>query len=71
LSVIADIQEGDRVGRFVLIRDADGRWHALSMQAVYAISDLDDGCALALPGGKLLRLMHPMGTVLAWLTGPP
>jgi hypothetical protein len=65
-----DVQEGERVGRFVLVRETEGHWHALSMQAVYAISELDDGCVLALYGGKLLRLSQPMDTVLAWLAGP-
>lgn len=37
--------------------------------AAYPICEIDNGSVLALPGGKLLRLLHPMVAVLAWLTG--
>jgi hypothetical protein len=69
LSVREDpVQEGSRIGRYVLLRDADGRLHALSATAVAALCETDDGCLLMLPGGNVMQVTHSMARVLAWLT---
>ncbi len=61
--------QGERCGRYVVVRDADGRRHALAATAVSAICEADDGgCVLLLPGGRLVRLEGSLDTVLGWLT---
>lgn len=63
-----DLSEGVRVGRFVVVRDVDGRLHAVAATAVSAICPADDdGCVLLLPGARLLRVEQSLSTVLAWL----
>lgn len=62
--------DGRRVGRFVLVRDVDGRRHAISATAVAAVSD--DGCdgsLLLLPGGRLVRVEAAVEVVVEWLSG--
>ena len=69
LSIREDtLEEGSRIGRYVLLRDADGRLHALSATAVAALCETDDGCLLMLPGGRIMRVTHSMPRLLAWLT---
>jgi len=67
-----DYEEGDRIGGYVVLRDVDGRLHALRAPAVQAVSQLDDGggdeCMLTLPGGRLLRVPRSFGRVLDWLS---
>jgi len=64
------LSEGERHGRFVVLRDVDGRRHALAATAVVAVSEEEDGdTVLLLPGGRALRLAVPLPTVLAWLDG--
>jgi hypothetical protein len=58
-----------RVGRFVVLRDIDGRTHAVAAGAVAAICETDDGALLMLPGGKLVHVPRPLEVVLAWLDG--
>ena len=63
-------EEGSRVGRFVLVRDIDGRLHALSATAVTAICDDGDGGAvLMLSGGRVVRVDQPVVTAAALLSG--
>lgn len=62
------LEDGSRIGRYVLLRDTDGCLHALSATAVGAVCECDDGCLLLLPGGRLLRTTHALARVLAWLT---
>lgn len=57
------------MGRFVLLRDIEGRLHAVAAGAVGAVCELDDGAMLMLPGGRLLRSARSMDTVLRWLNG--
>jgi hypothetical protein len=63
------LQEGERVGRFVVVRDTDGRTHAVSVGSVGALCETEDGVLLLLPGGRLVHLGQPLATVLAWLDG--
>ncbi|WP_458098258.1 hypothetical protein [Roseomonas sp. WA12] len=64
------LTEGERRGRFVIVRDVDGRRHALAATAVVAISEDGDGdVLLLLPGGRALRLAVPLPSVLGWLDG--
>lgn len=64
-----DLCEGQRVGRFVLLRDVEGRMHAVTAGGVGAICEVDDGAVLMLPAGRLLHSARSMRTVLHWLNG--
>lgn len=61
--------DGTKVGRFVVLRDMDGRTHAVSAGAVGAVCETDDGALLMLPGGRMIHVPQALGTVLAWLDG--
>jgi hypothetical protein len=63
------MQEGARVGRFVILRDIEGQIHAVAVASVPAMRETEDGTLLMLPGGKLLHVCHPMAQVLTWLDG--
>ena len=64
-----ELLEGDRVGRFVVLRDVDGRVHAVAAGSIGAVCETDDGSMLLLPGGRIVMVHQPLGTVLAWLDG--
>ncbi|MFC3125119.1 hypothetical protein ACFOD4_08610 [Pseudoroseomonas globiformis] len=62
------MEEGERCGRFVMIRDADGRLHALSATSIAAIcEDEGGGCLLLIPGGRMIRSERSLEEILAWL----
>ena len=61
--------EGERVGRFVVLRDMDGALHAIAAGSVGAVCETEDGALLLLPGGRLVHVGHSMRTVLGWLDG--
>lgn len=64
---VPDLQEGERMGRFVAVRDADGLMHAISASAVVAVcSAADGGCVLLLPGGRLMRVERSVREVVGW-----
>lgn len=63
--------EGERVGRFVVVRDLEGRLHALSSSAVSAACETDEGTLLMLPGGRMIHLGQPMAKTLLWLERRP
>ncbi len=63
------LAEGERVGRFVVLRDLDGKLHAVSAGSVGAICETEEGVILLLPGGRLIHVGRPMPVVLAWLDG--
>ncbi len=63
-----DLADGARVGRFVILRDIDGRRHATVVTGILALSDADDGDTLVhLPAGRILRVPYSLTTVLAWV----
>lgn len=64
-----DPSEGQRVGRFVVLRDLDGSLHAVAAGAVGAVCRTEDGSLLLLPGGRMIHVGRPLATVLAWLDG--
>ena len=64
-----DLEEGERVGRFVVLRDRDGQLHAISASGVGAMCESDDGVLLLLPGGRLVNVQQPMSLLLAWFDG--
>ena len=66
---VRELCEGERVGRFVVLRDVDGRVHAVSAGSVAAVCETDDGTMLMLPGARMLHVPRPMAVVLAWLDG--
>jgi hypothetical protein len=63
------MQEGTRVGRFVILRDIEGQIHAVAVGSVPALRETEDGTLLMLHGGKLLHVCHPLAQVLTWLDG--
>lgn len=60
------LEEGTRIGRFVLIRDITGVLHAISPYSVAAIREDETGSLLLLPGGRLIQVAQEMTTVLSW-----
>lgn len=63
------LADGQRVGRFVVMRDIDGRLHAVGAGSVAVVGQTDDGSLLMLPAGRLLHVPQPLWRVLAWLDG--
>ncbi len=61
--------EGTRIGRFVVLRDLEGRSLAVAAGSVTAVSETDDGALLMLSGGRMVQVPQAMETVLAWLDG--
>ena len=64
-----ELSEGERIGRFVVLRDLDGRVHAVAAGSVAAVCETDDGALLMLPGARLLHVPQPWGVVLGGLAG--
>ena len=69
LSNIPDdpLEPGVRIGRFVVVRDVEGRAHAVAASAVAAVCAGEDGALLLLPGNRMLQVPQDLGTVLGWL----
>ena len=63
------LDEGERIGRFVVLRDREGTLHAVAAGAVGAICEVDDGSLLMLSAGRLLQVSQPLTTILRWLDG--
>ena len=63
------LKEGERIGRFLIVRDQDGCLHAVAAGAVSILREADDGTLLLLSGGKMLSVPRSMRTVLGWLDG--
>ena len=61
------LEEGARVGRYVVLRDSSGTLHAVSPVSVSALCEADDGTVLLLPVGRVIVLRQSLQTVLAWL----
>lgn len=60
--------DGTRVGRYLIIRDADGTCHAICASAISAMCDTGDGATILLMGGgRMLRVEQELRTVLGWL----
>ena len=65
------LEDGTRIGRFVVLRDLDGKAYALAAGAVAALCETEDGSLLMLPGGRMVHVAQPMNVVLEWLDGRP
>lgn len=63
------LEEGERIGRFIILRDVDGRTHAVAAGSVAAVCQTDEGALVMLPGGKLVHVSRPIGVVLRWFDG--
>ena len=62
--------EGQRVGRYLVLRDLERRVHAVAAGCVTALCETDDGSTLLMrAGGRLLHVPRDLATVLAWLDG--
>ena len=66
-----ELEEGQRVGRFLVLRDVDGCRFAVAAGAISAVRDTDHGTLMLLSGSRMLHVSRPMETVLAWLDGRP
>ncbi len=58
--------DGQRHGRFVTFRDAEGVRHAVASSAVVAITECDGACFVTMPGGRVIRVEQPLMEVLSW-----
>ena len=65
------LEDGTRVGRFVVLRDLDGKTYALATGSVAALCETEDGSLLMLPGGRMVHVGQPMEVLLGWLDGHP
>lgn len=63
------LEEGMRVGRFVILRDVNGVTHAMAVGSIAAVCETDDGSLLMLPGGRMVHVPRAMDVVLGWLGG--
>ena len=63
------LHDGERVGRFVVLRDIEGNTHAVAAGSVAAVCQTDDGTLLLLPGGRMVHVPQSLAMVLAWLDG--
>ena len=63
----ADLEEGTRVGRFLVVRDIDGQRHAVAVGAVSALGETEHGVLLLLSGGRLIHVPQPLEQMLHWL----
>jgi hypothetical protein len=61
------LADGHRHGRFICIRDVEGRRHAIAITAIAAIC-ADDGSLLLLPGGRMVRVEASFDKVLSWVS---
>jgi len=59
---------GDRLGSYIVFRDAEGRRHAVRQTAVLGVHETDEmQTAVSLPGGRIALLPERFGTVIEWL----
>ena len=59
----------ERIGRFLLLRDAEGRLVAVSPNALLVAAATDDGGTVAvLAGGKALMFAEDVATVVGWFS---
>ena len=63
------LREGQRLGRFLVLRDQDGTLNAVAASAVNVLREVDDGTLLLLSGGRVLSVPRALRTVLGWLDG--
>ena len=63
------LEEGTRVGRFMILRDLNGTIHAVAIGSIAAICETDDGALLMLPGARMVHVPRTIETVLQWLEG--
>ena len=54
------LEEGERIGRFLVLRDLEGHLHAVSAGGVAAMCEVNDGTVLMLPGGRLVQVGQPL-----------
>lgn len=63
------IVHGERCGPFVLLRDVQGRRHALRGNAIVGMSETDeiaDETVLTIQGGRSLIVRASLDEVIAW-----
>lgn len=62
------LEDGSRVGRYLVLRDADGWLYAVTANAISGLCECDGGCLLLLSGGRMVRSSHTLARLLLWLT---
>jgi len=66
-----DTSNHARVAGYVILRDADGRRHALRTDDVQGVSELDDlgdECVVTVTGGQVLHVLRPLDDILSSLS---
>jgi hypothetical protein len=63
----ADFEDGDRMGRFVVLHDREGTLHAISASAIMAACETAEGTILLVSAGRMVVVEHSLRTVLSWL----
>lgn len=61
--------QAERNGPFVVLRDVEGRRHALRANAIIGISEADevgDESVLAIQGGRLLLVNASVDEIVGW-----
>lgn len=61
------LEQGTRIGRFLVLRDIDGRTHAVSLTSIMAVCESDDGSLVLLPGARAIHVEQSLRVVLQWL----
>ncbi|WP_424140207.1 hypothetical protein [Roseomonas chloroacetimidivorans] len=62
-----ELEIGQRIGRFVFLRDVNGMAHALAATSVAALYEVEGDSLIVLPGGRLVHVPYTLRTVLSWL----
>jgi hypothetical protein len=60
-------ENGQRIGRFVFLRDVNGKPYALAVTSVTALYEEDGDSWMMMSGGRLVCVPHTLPTVLSWL----
>ncbi len=66
-----DMSKQPRQTGYVVLRDADGRRHALrpdDVQGVSELDDLGDECVVTVTGGRMLHILRPLDDILSSLS---
>lgn len=64
------MESGTRIGRFVVVRDVDGRLHAIALGAISAVSDDGEGGAMLMVHGMRLHVEQSVEAIMVWIAGP-
>ncbi|KAA0686188.1 MULTISPECIES: hypothetical protein [Alphaproteobacteria] len=66
---MSDMTDGQRVAGFILLKDVDGKRHAVRPGAFQALSDADedgDETIAQIGFSRQVRILRPLDEVLTW-----